>query len=185
MVLTPQPVLYQEFSACAGLGRVSGDYLTPERGRKDDGRGCKREAQVVNEILEAHKKRGRGCKEPLSKQATCSTQLRIFLKAQNLCSGWSSLGSSTGIPAARSSSSIGILGYLDTWEAILSHLLPSLSGWPALNHLFNVHHYSTYEKLFLWTRKNPLCCCCSSPRYHMCTKKQKQESRNFTLATYS
>lgn len=68
MVLTPQPVLYQEFSACAGLGRVSGDYLTPERGRKDDGRGCKREAQVVNEILEAHKKRGRGCKEPLTKQ---------------------------------------------------------------------------------------------------------------------
>lgn len=43
----------QEFSACAGLGPESRDCLTLEKGRMDDERGCKREAQVVSEITEA------------------------------------------------------------------------------------------------------------------------------------
>lgn len=53
MMLTPQPILYKEFSACAGLGPESRDCLTLEKGRMDDERGCKREAQVVSEITEA------------------------------------------------------------------------------------------------------------------------------------
>lgn len=66
MMLTPQPVLNQEFSACAGLGPESRDCLTLEKWRKDDERGCKREAQVVSEITEGCKKGG--YKEPLMRQ---------------------------------------------------------------------------------------------------------------------
>lgn len=62
MVLTPLPVLYQESSACAGLGQVSRDYLTLERGRKDDERGCKRDTQDVSEIIEALRKEAEGAK---------------------------------------------------------------------------------------------------------------------------
>lgn len=120
------PRLCQEFSACAGMGWVNGDYLALERRRKDDERGCKRKAQVVSKIIEACKEGGRNCSENHSRSS------KVYNSAENL--------SRSPEPTFR------LLGE-DLWAKIPQHkgMNPwtpeRLSSCPTYSHFFNRFHH--------------------------------------------